>query len=238
MSLLWAWIGAAFATPLNPGLHTLTIHSATRAKIPFFGWTPSVTRSVVLINLAQTDGEWRQTHTVCDIQIDTKRIPVRTIIPKAFVQALPIKQYSIQIEETANGLSYSAYLGIDNVGMRPEASAVPTHADHPDVVDMEGDGHPGATVHVKVPMFRMAHLYVSQRSSLQLNGFIQSDGSVEGRVFLGPTVQHTLDASNLLLKSSPPIQPDAEKSWFRLTSYDGLPTCEAVISDPKSMYRG
>ena len=230
IGLLWAWISVATAASLQPGPYILTIHSATRAKIPFFGWTPSVTKSTVLIDLQRTETGWTQTHTVCDIKIETQRIPVKTIIPDAFVQALPVKQYRVQIDDHTH---YSANLGIDNVGMRPSALQVPSEPDHPDVVDMEGDGHPGATVHVKVPMFRMARLYVSQRGSIQLKGRIQDNGSIRGKVLVGPTVQHTLDASNLLLKSSPPIRPDAEKSWFQMVPYSGKPTCSEV--DPDSV---
>ncbi len=231
MSLLWAWLSVASAMPLQAGTHTLTIHSATRAKIPFFGWTPSVTRSRVLIELEQTDTGWIQTHTVCDIKIETKRIPVKTIIPDAFVKALPIKKYAIDVTETPDGFAYKANLGVDNIGMRPGANTVPSEVDHPDVVDMEKDGHPGATVLVKVPMFGMAKLYVSQRGSIQLDGTIGPDGTVTGRVLVGPTVQHTLDASNLLLKSSPPIKPEANKSWFRMQPHSGASTCSAIETD-------
>ena len=234
--LLSAW-SSALATPIQSGHHILTIHSATRAKIPFFGWTPSVTRSVVLIDLQKTENGWMQTHTVCDIKIETKRIPVRTIIPDAFVQALPVKQYAIDVFELNGTVHYTADLGIDNVGMNSNAQEVPRTPDHPDVVDMDGDGHPGATVHVKVPMFGMAHLYVAQRGSIALEGTVNSDGVVNGRVKLGPTVQHTLDASNLLLKSSPPIRPDPDRSRFQLIPYDGLAECGSIDATAFSVHR-
>jgi len=213
----------------EPGTYALTINAATQAKIPFFGWTRSDTRSIVMATLERNETGTRQTHRVCDISIRTRGIPVKTIIPDAFVKALPIKNYAIDLDEQEGTLRYRANMGVDNVGMKPSAATVPRTPDDPNVVDMEGDGFPGATVLVNVPMFAQAELYVSQRGSMQLDGTVQPDGSVSGTVNVGPTVQHTLAASNILFKSSPPIKPEPERSWFRLTPISGEANCETVL---------
>jgi hypothetical protein len=228
-ALLLAMMITAPGIAAEPGTYALTINAATRAKIPFFGWTRSDTRSIVMATLERTETGTRQTHKVCDISIRTRGIPVKTIIPDAFVNALPIKNYAIDLDEKEGTLRYRANMGVDNVGMKPTADVVPRTPDDPNVVDMEGDGFPGATVLVDVPMFSQAKLYVSQRGSMQLDGAVQPDGSVSGTVTVGPTVQHTLAASNILFKSSPPIKPEPERSWFRLVPISGEPTCENTL---------
>lgn len=220
---------AAPGMAAEPGTYALTINAATQAKIPFFGWTRSDTRSIVMATLEGTETGIRQTHRVCDISIRTRGIPVKTTIPDAFVNALPVKNYAIDLDEEGDTVRYRANMGVDNVGMKPSAEVVPRTPDDPNVVDMEGDGFPGATVLVNVPMFSQAQLYVSQRGSMQLDGTVQSDGSVSGAVTVGPTVQHTLAASNILFKSSPPIKPEPERSWFRLIPISGEPNCETVL---------
>ena len=76
------------------------------------------------------------------------------IFPDKFVAALAKHTYPIQIERDAQGWRYRADLGVERIGYRADSAdgKLPTKIDDPAVYDWDGDGHPGATLRLSVPL--------------------------------------------------------------------------------------
>jgi len=208
--------GAA-ESPLAEGRYVLTLHQASRTKVPVFGWTPSVTTSEVLVELERTAEGWMQSQQICEVRVESHGKRGHTTIPDAFVEALPDKRYPVTLEPGERGVRYTADLGVDHVGYDPSLTdEVPDDPDDPGVVDSDGDGAPGATVRVSVPLMGSGDIYVVQRASMRLDGVVGADGTVSGRIVVDELTQRTLDATHLMFKGSPRIEPVTADSWFTM----------------------
>ena len=220
---------SASATQLEPGFeegrYRMTLHAASRAKVPVFGWTGSVTTSEVLVELTRTEAGWVQRHRVCDVRVDGQR--GQTTIPDAFVAALPDKQYPVRLLAADGGLRYVADLGLDHLGYDPAvAGRLPRKPGDPGVLDADGDGQPGVTVRVTAPVAGSSDIYVVQRGSMRLVGEVGPDGTVRGRIEVGLLEQRTLGATNFMFAGSPPIEPVPEESWFTIERVPDDAPCE------------
>lgn len=216
---------------LATGRYVMTLHSATRARVPVFGWTPSVTVSDVIVDLTETEGGLQVRHEVCTVRIAGDRKRARIIIPPAFVASLPIKQYAASVSPSSDGLRFVADLGTNHVGYDPEAtSVVPQRPEDVGVVDQDADGNPGVTVLLSVPIVGEASLYVVQRARMRLIGTLQPDGTVAGRIDLQEFDQFTLDATHWMLRGSPEIEPIPGDSWFAMRSAPGA-SCDGLRAD-------
>jgi len=211
---------AAEAEPdrgLAEGRYVMTIHAASRTRVPVLGWTPSVTVSDMIVEVRRSEGGWSQRQQVCDVRVESHQKRGTTTIPDAFVAALPAKRYPVAVARGPEGWTYRADLGVDHVGYDPEVTdEVPSDVDDPGVIDSDNDGFPGATVRLSVPVFGDADLYVAQRGSMELVGTIGPDGGVRGRVVVDQLEQRTLGATHWMFKGSPRIEPVAEESWFTM----------------------
>ena len=232
--MLWLGATVAVAQPvrgrsfeLSPdvveGRYQMTLSVTTKARVPVLGWLPSTTVSTVLVDLTRDDAGWWQRHEVCNVQILANGKKARTQIPPAFVNALPVKQYAVSLTEGPEGWAYRADLGVDHVGYDPDLTpTVPREPTDPGVIDPDGDGRPGMTVLLKVPLFGTGELYVAQRGHMELDGRVAEDGTIGGQLLLSSLEQRTLWATNRLFRMSPPIKPVPQESWFRLERADGL----------------
>ncbi len=231
IGLLALWTGGASAETgpaLGEGRYVLELHSASRARVPVVGWTPSVTVSVVLVDLVRTANGWEQRQEVCDVRMESHKRRGETTIPDAFVASLPPKRYAVELTSSEDGLSYVADLGIDTLGYDPTvAKELPRKPGDAGVLDTDGDGKPGVTVRVSVPLIGGADIYVVQRASMRLVGEVVADGMVKGRIEVDTFEQRTLAATNFMFKGSPDIEPVPEESWFVMRRAPGA-TCENV----------
>ena len=233
MTLAVLIVSVAAANDLQ-GRYALTVHSVTRTRLPFIGWTSSETTSDVLVEIRDgDDGARWQRQEVCDVRVSSRGASARVVIPDAFVASLPVKQIPIELTPGPDGtVIYRADLGVDDVGFDSALARgrVPRTLDDPGVVDSDGDGKPGATIRIEVPVLGRAELYVVQRGSMILDGALLAEGGVAGTVTLGPVEQHTVAASNNLLVSSPRIEPVSAESWFRLTPVAPTAGCNDISS--------
>ena len=231
MTLAALFVSVAGAGDLQ-GRYALSLHTVTRTRLPFLGWTSSETTSDVLVDIRDGDGGARwQRQEVCDVRVSSRGAPARIVIPDAFVAALPIKLVAIDLTPRADGtVAYRADLGVDDVGFDSAKAQgkVPRKVDDPGVVDGDGDGKPGVTIQIQAPVLGRAELYVVQRGSMILTGALLAEGGAAGTVTLGPIEQHTIAASNKLLVSSPRIEPVSAESWFRLTPVAPTAGCKDI----------
>ena len=231
MTLAALIVSVATASDLQ-GRYALSLHTVTRTRLPFVGWTSSVTTSDVLVDIRDgDDGARWQRQEVCDVRVSSRGASARIVIPDAFVASLPIKEVAIDLTPRADGtVAYRADLGVDDVGFDSARArgSVPRTVDDPAVIDSDLDGKPGATIRIQAPVLGRAELYVVQRGSMILTGTLLAEGGAAGAVTLGPIEQHTVAASNNLLVSSPRIEPVSAESWFRLTPIAPTAGCEDI----------
>ncbi len=226
---------ASVSAPSLEGRYWMTITVRSRMRVPVLGWIPSTTVSRVLAELRpKPEGGWEQHHQVCEIEIESGDRKAQTTIPQAFVSALPVKVYDVSLSstgETSEGLEYRADLGTDYVGYDPTETAtdeLPKRPGDAGVVDPDGDGNPGMTVQLHVPLFGTGELYIVQRGAMALSGVVSDGRTIEGDVEVGAIEQHTLKATNPLFSGSPPIEPLPGESRFRLERTTGSSCDEAA----------
>ncbi|MBX2801585.1 MAG: hypothetical protein KTR31_28165 [Myxococcales bacterium] len=225
------------------GRYRMVLHSATRTKVPVFGWTRAATITTLVADITPTDTGLVQRHEVCDVQIRSRTKETRTTIPRAFIEAMPIKRYAVHLAPRVDApATYRADLGTSHLGYDPaQTDSVPTEANDPALLDHEGDGHPAATVRVDVPMFGNAEMYVVQRAQMLLDGALEPEGGVAGQLRTVGFEQHTVDASNRMFRMSPRIETVHADSWFRLIPHPGAScdtwTVDTALQDPRARER-
>ena len=113
----------------------------------------------------------------------------------------------------------------------PERDPLPTRADDVRVVDQDGDGNPGLTVHVSALGFLRGDVYVVQRVRTRLVGALVSADRIEGLIEW-TTEQVTLAATSLLFLGALPSRPDpiAEHSTFVLVRINPAWECADILA--------
>jgi hypothetical protein len=223
--------------PLPPGMYRLEMILASVARLPFFGMSRSASRSVSLIEVRSDHTGLLQRHEVCDFQVLEDSAMIKMVFPDKFVAALAKHSYSIQVEKDDQGWRYRADLGIERIGYKPTSSDsnLPTRLDDPSVYDWDGDGHPGATLKLSVPLLPDGELYVVQRGHSILNGRITGRGRVEGSVEVRSFDHRVLGAWPGFLNRSPEIVPDPAGSRFTIIPIPQDSVCETLraLRQPK-----
>lgn len=186
---------------LAAGLYSLELEVVTATQVPFFGRAEITTTSYVDLELVQTEDGLEARQVVCDVRVDSTAKAARTLIPPAFVRALPEQRYPVRV-----GADGSLILdpGPMSFGLAGE-----------EVIDVDRDGHPGATVELEVPVFGEVQVYVVQRAHTVLVGGPE-DGGWGGRVEVRRMDQRTIGASNVLFRSNPRVEVVPGASRFRI----------------------
>jgi hypothetical protein len=155
---------------------------------------------------------------------------IKMVFPERFIAALARHHYPVQLEKDAQGWSYRADLGVERIGYRGDGAndTLPTKIDDPAVFDWDGDGHPGATLKLSVPLLPAGELYIVQRGQSILDGRIVNPGRIEGGIEVRHFDQRVLGARPGFLAKSPDIEPNAKESRFILTRVPGDSTCESL----------
>lgn len=215
--------------PALAGDYVMVVQTSTRSRVPVAGTTDVITRSLVRVQLRQKDQSWTQEHKVCaiDIWTDTR---AETVLPDAFIASLPVKRYPVTLERGAGGWAYTATPEPNFIGYDPAVSggALPERRSDAGVLDFDGDGHPGATVLLDVPVLGSVRMYIVQKGHSRYHGELKPDGSIEGRIEVLETAQVTLGASVPLFAASPTITPVPAGSRFRLVPVDESETCSSL----------
>jgi hypothetical protein len=215
---------------LPPGTYRLEMIMASISRLPFFGTSKSASRSISLMEIRDYGGQLIQSHNVCDFRVLDDSAMIKMIFPDNFVAALAKHTYSIQLEKDAEGWRYRADLGVERIGYRPGQgdTKLPTTADDPSVYDWDGDGKPGATLKLSVPLLPDGELYVVQRGHSVLNGRITQPGRIEGTIDVRSFEHRVLGARPGFLNKSPEIQPDPKESRFIITQVAAGSTCDSL----------
>ena len=216
--------------PLIPGSYRLEMIMASITRIPFFGSSKSASKSVSLVEIRKDGTELIQSHQVCDFRVLEDSAMIKMVFPDKFIAALAKHTYPIRIEKDAQGWRYRADLGIERIGYKAGSgdSKLPTTIDDPAVYDWDGDGHPGATLKLSVPLLPDGELYVVQRGHSVLNGRLSQPGKIEGAIEVDGFEQRVLGAWPSFLNRSPEIEPNPKESRFSLAAISPGSSCETL----------
>jgi len=216
--------------PLSPGTYRLEMIMASITRIPFFGSSKSASKSVSLVEIRKDGTGLIQSHQVCDFRVLEDSAMIKMVFPDKFVAALAKHTYPIQLEQDAQGWRYQADLGVERIGYKAGDGddKLPAAIDDPTVYDWDGDGHPGATLKLSVPLLPDGELYVVQRGHSVLNGRINQPGKIEGGIDVRIFEQRVLGAWPGFLNKSPEIKPDPKESRFSIAAVPAGSTCESL----------
>ena len=217
---------------LPPGRYRLEMIMASISHLPFFGSSKSASKSVSLVDIKRDGSGLLQSHRVCDFRVLEQSAMIKLTFPEKFIAALANHSYPIQLEREARGWRYTADLGIERIGYRemPDESTIPSKIDDPAVFDWDGDGHPGATLKLSVPLFPEGELYVVQRGHSVLNGWISEPGRIAGSIDVRSFEQRVIGARPQFLNRSPNIEANPKDSTFVLTPVAPESTCETLTA--------
>ena len=215
---------------LPSGSYRLEMIMATISRLPFFGSSKSASKSVSLVEVRRAGADFVQSHQVCAFRVLENSALIKMIFPDKFVAALAKPTYSIQIERDAQGWRYRADLGVERIGYRADSAdgKLPTRIDDPAVYDWDGDGHPGATLKLSVPLLPEGELYVVQRGHSLLSGKISTPGRIDGAIEVRSFEHRVLGARPSFLNRSPEIEPDPKGSRFSMSPVPTGTTCESL----------
>jgi hypothetical protein len=155
---------------------------------------------------------------------------IKMVFSDKFVAALSKHTYPIQMEKDAQGWRYRADLGMERIGYRGDSldGKLPTKIDDPAVYDRDGDGHPGATLRLAVPVLPDGELYVVQCGQAVLNGRVVAPGRIDGGIEVRSFEHRIPGAKPSFLNRSPEIEPDPKGSRFSISPVPGGTTCESL----------
>jgi hypothetical protein len=200
------------------GTWALELTMVSAAKVPVLGSMDSVTVTTGRLRTVADDGDVTQLYEICDLSVVDQGAFVTSSIPQAFVDAIPARHVEPVVDATADGWRYRVDLGVSHVGYDPALSGGrPTKdARHPATRDSDGDGAPGATVVIGIPMFSDVEIHITQGAAMSLQGDWIGDDLVQGQVLVSYLEQNVVGASNRLFARSPAVEPVNEQSSFTL----------------------
>lgn len=203
---------------------------ATVSRLPFLGSSKSASKSVSVVEVRRQGPILTQSHQVCDFRVLEHSAMIKMVFSDKFVSALAKPTYPIQMEKDAQGWFYRADLGMERIGYRGDSAdgKLPTKIDDPAVYDWDGDGHPGATLRLSVPLLPDGELYVVQRGHSVLNGRVTAPGRIDGDIEVLSFEHRVLGAKPSFLNRSPEIEPDPKGSRFSLSPVPAGSTCESL----------
>ena len=215
---------------LPPGTYRLEMILASITKVPVFGTSKSASKSVSLVEIKRDGAGLIQTHKTCDFRVVDDSKFIKMIFPDKFVAALARHSYPLQIDNDGQGWRYRADLGVERIGYKSNGddATLPSKVDDPAVYDWDGDGQPGATLKLSVPLLPDGELYVVQRGHSILSGKVVHQGRVEGSIEVRNFDQKVIGAKPNFLARSPEIVPDGKESRFVLESIAAGSSCDTL----------
>jgi hypothetical protein len=217
-------------TVLPPGTYRLEMIMATVSHLPFLGSSKSASKSISVVEIQHEGTAMTQSHKVCDFRVLEDSALIKMVFPDKFVAALAQHTYPIQLEKDAQGWLYRADLGMERIGYRADSTNgdLPTQMDDPGVYDWDGDGHPGATLRLTVPLLPAGELYVVQRGQSVLSGRVTAPGRIDGGIEVLSFEHRVLGAKPSFLNRSPKIEADPKRSRFSLSTVPRGSTCASL----------
>jgi len=218
---------SATAGPDLRGAWRMDLSLTTKATIPVLGETIIQTGSVYLVEIVGTPDAPIQQQTVCSITPDASRSIATTTIPPGFIDAMPDKRFALSVRPDGSQWAVSGDMKMLAIGydLDKAPAGIPQEAEHAAVIDHEGDGNPGATVHLKAPLFGQVEVYMLQRARTTVAGTWDGRDRIDGKATVLDFAQRTIGASNRLFVANPKLEAVPETSTWRMTRVPKGTTC-------------
>ena len=221
MSLL---TGLALAAPqLLPGQYGAELWVGSATGVPVIGEIRGESVSWLLIQIELVGDQLWQEHTTCAVELLDATGKTHARFAEGFVDSLAHHRYLL----SATDGHYQANTGLEHLGYDP-SWPLPNHPDDPGVIDSDGDGHPGVSVLLDIPLLGTEEIFIAQRAQMILTGTILSADRVVGGLELPVLDQRTLGATLRLLERSPPVRPLPEESGFSMVRLPEQTDCTTL----------
>jgi hypothetical protein len=238
----FAWGSPAWAADLGrppgpdlSGTWRVDLVLVHEAQAPLLGELVVRSHQVNLAVVEATPEGWWQRHEPCDLVSTSPVALAATSFPPRFIASLPRKEYPVSLEAVEGEWRYGADYGFHAVGFDAERAGgrMPVDAGDPSVRDSDGDGKPGATIEVHVPVLGTVQLYMVQQAHTVVSGAatLGAGGEVariEGALGLRQSGQNTLEASNRLFAANPKVRFLPEQSSFQMVRVEPATRCDAL----------
>ncbi len=227
-------LGALWAAepPDLAGSWSMELSVATKVVLPVIGGLANWTNSNLIVEIRREGDQWVQSHRTCSVVMGSSPALARTVVPTAFIAALPVRSYPLSLSFDGDHWVSFADPSPLAVGFDPRLGPMPTSLESPAIVDFDGDGQPGASVDVEVPMVSLkGQVWVVQNGHTLFRGESVSSQEISGRAVVLRLDQYTLGATHPLLVSNPRIVVVPEKSRFVMRRLPAGSGCEVFKID-------
>lgn len=222
-------IAAAAAGPLDlSGVWRVTMEIVTAARIPVLGTTDIHTYQTMLATVSADGPGFTVHHQTCTFRAESRPSLATTHFPQAFVDAIPDRDYRLELVDGAAGPAGSMHVGFVAVGWDPALGSFPERLDAPSVVDWDHDTAPAATVQLQVPIFGTVDVYQVQAQDLWFDAASVSADAIVGTVRIEGMRSRTLGATNRLFIQNPKLQQLPGRSPFRFERAPPGTTCATL----------
>ncbi|MEL6347455.1 MAG: hypothetical protein AAFV53_30345 [Myxococcota bacterium] len=220
------------APPDLAGTWHIQLTIVNSAKVPVLGPTEIRTITTLLATVTPDGaGGWRQHHTTCQIDPQSGLKVAQTAIPQPFVDAIGDKNYTPKLTVDGGAWTYTADFGAQHIAYDPARSGgrPPQTDDHPALIDFEGDGRPGATIHLQVPVFGQVEVYITQLAHTRIAGPFVTPDRIAGPIQVVALEQRSIGAKPGIFASNPEVTHQPDKSVFFMQRVAPGTTCETLL---------
>jgi len=156
----------------------------------------------------------------------------RTDIPDVVMQSIEPapRETQLVLDECDVRLQQDWYTEVRGAILEdPERESLPTQPDDPRVIDVEGDGHPGMTIHASILGIFSGEGYAVQRYRYQLDGTVFNHDLIVGLIDW-TSEQNILAATHSMFMESftDATDPDPTKHRFVMVRTDGTWTADTL----------
>lgn len=207
------------------GRYGLVLDVGARVDLPGVGPLDAQYQSLLLVDVERrADGRVVHRHRTCDVVIKEDMPLIEAVVPPAALQSLRARTDPVTLGPQG---AYRADLGRRDIGFVSSTDRMPKHRDDPAVLDPDGDGEPGVTLKLNLPVGGIDVHFV-QRDHAVLVGRVLSPDLVEGSIDVRALEQNVLSTSPSLPDPQVVIVPKRDQATFKLFRVDAGADCRAL----------
>ncbi len=229
----------------------------TETRVPLTGTVRATSTTLLLLKVTQDGADATVVGHICDLHIESGSALADTVVPDAFVRAMPPREAPARFEavpdavetspedrietspvETAPGgyrfLQQPAHevLGANLTG--PD-DPLPTDPADPRVVDSDGDGDPGVTI--EVTGLSGGRMFLVQRAWRELESRSVTPTTIDGVIRWG-FERAVLGATSRMLRNQreSAATTDPAQNHFRTTRVRNDTDCAAIVAAGPALF--
>ena len=231
--LVCIWGGLAHAQwPALEGRWALIQVFPLLAEIPLAGEVEQTSHVALFTEISQDDATLVMNDTYCFTHITTATPIAGTEIPQAFMESLTAQpRYgSLASSDGVLRLEMETYTEVRGAVLSdPDADPLPTDPEDPRIIDQDGDGSPGMSVHVSVLGLLEGQIHVVQRVRYRMSGYVVDENTMIGTLEWSDE-RTVVGATNpvFLTRSASRPHPDPARHRFVMIRVDDSWACETL----------